>query len=298
MNVLVTGASGLIGSALCESLTASGQRVLPLRRTSARDAAGDPVWDPATGHINLSGAEPLYAAVHLAGAPIAQRWTDDTKRQIRDSRVKGTSLLCAGIAQLAQPPRVLVCASAIGFYGDRGDEWLAEQSPAGTGFLAEVCQEWEAAAAPASELGIRVIHLRLGIVLSEKGGALRKMLPVFKLGLGGRLGEGPAWWSWIALDDVVGAIHHILTNDSLQGPVNVVTPNPVTNADFAKTLGRVLVRPAVLPVPRFAVEKLLGEMGREALLASTRVLPAKLDESGFQFRFPDLELALRYLLGK
>jgi uncharacterized protein (TIGR01777 family) len=298
MNVLVTGASGLIGSALCESLAASGQRVLPLRRAPTHRGADDLVWDPATGHINLRGVEPLYAAVHLAGAPVARRWTDDAKRQIRDSRVNGTSLLCAGLAGLAQPPRVLVCASAIGFYGDRREERLAEHSPAGMSFLAEVCQEWEAAAAPAAALGIRVVHLRLGIVLSDKGGALRKMLPVFKLGLGGRVGDGQAWWSWIALDDVVGAIHHVLANDTLQGPVNVVSPNPVTNADFTKTLGRVLVRPTIFPVPRFAVEKLFGEMGPEVLLASARVHPAKLVESGFQFRFPELELALRYLLGK
>jgi len=298
MNVLVTGASGLIGSALCESLAASGQRVLQLRRSSAGNTAGGPVWDQKAGHIELNDTEPLYAVVHLAGAPIARRWTDDVKRQIRDSRVNGTSLLCAGLALLAQPPQVMVCASAIGYYGDCGDEWLAEHNAPGAGFLAEVCQEWEAAAAPAAALGIRVVHLRFGIVLSDKGGALRAMLPVFKLGLGGRVGDGQSWWSWIALDDAVGVIRHALEDDSLHGPVNAVSPKTVTNAEFTKTLGRVLYRPTILPVPRFAIEKLLGEMGRETLLASSRVLPAKLEESGFQFRFPDLELALRYLLGR
>lgn len=220
------------------------------------------------------------------------------KRRIRDSRVSGTRLLSEALAKLPTPPKVLVCASATGFYGDRGEEWLDERSAPGRGFLAEVCQEWEAAAKPARERGIRVVPLRIGIVLTPKGGALARMLPPFRFGLGGRLGDGRAYWSWVTLDDLLEAIQRALADTSLQGPVNVVSPNPVTNAEFTRILGRVLKRPTILPVPRFAVESIFGEMGREAILASFRVKPAKLIESGFRFRFPDLESALRHLLGR
>lgn len=278
-------------------LEARSCRVIKLVRASI-PGASEATWSPEAHWIDLSRAGKLEAVVHLAGESIAQRWTPDAKRRIRDSRVEGTRLLSVALAKLPVPPKVLVCASATGFYGDRGEEWLEETSDAGRGFLAETCQEWEAAATPAHEQGIRVVHLRIGLVLTPKGGALAKMLPAFRLGLGGRLGNGHAYWSWIALDDLLEAIQHALTNESLRGAVNAVSPNPVTNAEFTKTLGGVLRRPAIFPVPRFAVKMLFGEMGREAMLASFRVRPAKLIETGFNFRFSELKTALRHLLGK
>jgi uncharacterized protein (TIGR01777 family) len=220
------------------------------------------------------------------------------KRRIRDSRVEGTKLLSKALARLSTPPKVLVCASATGWYGNRGEEWLDETSDPGRGFLAETCREWEAATAAASNAGIRVVHLRIGLVLSPKGGALAKMLPAFRLGLGGKLGDGCAWWSWITLDDLVEVIHYTLANKALHGPVNTVSPNPVINTEFTKTLGRILHRPTLFPVPRCAVKMLFGEMGREAMLASFRAKPVKLVEAGFQFRFPELDAALRHLLDK
>ena len=283
--ILITGASGLVGSALFSALERRGHRVFKLVRGSASDTPGKATWDPDAVEIDLSSAGKLDAVIHLAGEPIAKRWTPDVKHRIRDSRVKGTRLLCEALASLPTPPRVLVCASATGWYGDRGEEWLDENSDPGRGFLAETCQEWEAAAAAAREAGIRVVHLRIGLVLSPKGGALAKMLPVFRLGLGGRLGNGRAYWSWITLDDLLEVIQHALVNETLRGAVNAVSPHPVTNAEFAKTLGGVLRRPAILPVPRFAVELLFGEMGREAMLASFRVKPAKLIETGFKFQY-------------
>lgn len=298
MNVLVSGASGLVGSALVPRLVAGGHRVIELRRSSAGAAVAQATWDVAAGRIDLSQASPLDAVVHLAGESIAQRWTPAAQARIRDSRVRGTRLLCEALAALPQPPRVFVSASATGFYGDRGDETLDEQSAPGTGFLADVCRDWEAAAEPAQERGLRVVHLRFGVVLAPKGGALAKMLPAFRLGLGGPVGTGRQWWSWIALDDLVGAISQALTDDKLRGPVNAVSPHSVTNREFARTLGRVLGRPSFMPLPVFAVKKLLGEMGREALLASARVRPAKLLESGFQFQFPELRAALEHLLAK
>jgi len=297
MNVLVTGASGLIGSALTPFLTTGGHRGVPLKRASATTDAV-PGWDPAAGRIDLSAGGPFDAVVHLAGATIGQRWNGAKKQCIRESRVDGTRLLCEALVKLPRPPKTLVCASATGIYGDRGDEWLDETSAVGSGFLAGISKEWEAAASPAVEHGIRVVNLRFGIVLARNGGALPKMLPAFKLGLGGRLGGGESYWSWIALDDVLGVIHHALANESLRGPVNVVSPNPVTNAEFTATLGRVLHRPTIFPVPRLALELLFGEMAREALLASARVRPAKLLASGFQFHYPGLEAALKHALGK
>ena len=294
--ILITGASGLVGSALFSALERSGHRVIKLVRGSASDTPGKATWDPDAVRIDLSSAGTLDAVVHLAGEPIAKRWTPDMKRRIRDSRVKGTRLLSDALARLPAPPKVLVCASATGWYGDRGEEWLDESSDPGRGFLAETCQEWEAAAAAAREAGIRVVHLRIGLVLSPKGGALAKMLPVFRLGLGGRLGSGRAYWSWITLDDLLEVIQHALANEALRGAVNAVSPHPVTNAEFTKTLGGVLRRPAILPVPRFAVELLFGEMGREAMLASFRVKPAKLIETGFKFQFSELAPAFRHLL--
>jgi uncharacterized protein (TIGR01777 family) len=295
--ILITGASGLVGSALIPVLETRGHRVIKLVRGTASDTSGKATWSPDAGQIDLGGAGSIDAVVHLAGDPIAKRWTPEVKRRIRDSRVKGTRLLSETLAGLHTPPKVLVCASATGFYGDRGDEWLDETSALGKGFLAEVCREWETASTPAEKRGIRVVHLRTGIVLSSKGGALARMLPPFRLGLGGRLGDGRSHWSWIALDDLLEVIQHALTNVSLHGPVNAVSPNPVTNAEFTKTLGRVLQRPTLFPVPRFAVELIFGEMGREAMLASFRVKPAKLIGAGFNFHFPELERALRHLLG-
>jgi len=279
-------------------MEARGHRVIKLVRGSASDPSGKAAWNPDEGQIDLSLAGNLEAVIHLAGEPIAQRWTPDVKRRIRDSRVNGTRLLSEALARLPAPPKVLVCASATGLYGDRGEEWLDESSNPGHGFLAETCREWEAASASAYAAGIRVVYLRIGLVLSPKGGALARMLPVFRIGLGGRLGDGRAWWSWIALDDLLEVIQHVLTNDSLHGPINAVSPNPVTNAEFTNALGRVLCRPTLFPAPRFALELIFGEMGREALLPSFRVMPAKLIEEGFKFRFPDLEAALRHLLGK
>lgn len=294
--ILISGASGLVGSALVPVLESRGNRVMRLTRGSAGSAPATATWNPDTGQIDLGRAGDIDAVIHLAGETIAQRWTPKTKQRIRDSRVEGTRLLAETLATMPAPPKVLVCASATGFYGDRGEEWLDEKSAPGAGFLADVCQEWEQAAQPARERGIRVVHLRIGIVLTPKGGALAKMLPSFRLGLGGRLGDGRAYWSWIALDDLLEAIQHAFADASVHGPVNVVSPNPVTNAEFTKTLGRVLNRPTILPVPRFAVDLLFGEMGREAILPSFRVKPAKLTEAGFRFGFPDLEPALRHLL--
>lgn len=292
MNILVTGATGLVGSVLCPASEAAGHRVSILRRA----AGTSPSWDPEAGIIDLGTPVPYEAVVHLAGENIGARWTRERKRRIRGSRVAGTKLLSEALAKLSPPPRVLVCASATGFYGDRADERLDEASPPGRGFLAETCRDWEAAAAPAIAAGIRVVHLRLGIVLAGQGGALAKMLPIFRLGLGGRLGKGRQFWSWIALPDVIAAILHALHCESLLGPVNVVSPQPATNGEFIAALARVLHRPAFFAVPGVAVRLLFGEMGREALLASARVRPARLEASGFQFRFPDLDSALREAL--
>jgi uncharacterized protein (TIGR01777 family) len=277
-------------------LEGRGCRVVKLARHPASETSAEAAWNPDTGQIDLSRASALDAVIHLAGEPIAKRWTPDVKRRIRDSRVTGTRLLSEALARLRAPPKVLICASATGWYGDRGGEWLDENSAPGRGFLAETCQEWESAAAPAREAGIRVVNLRIGLVLSPRGGALAKMLPAFRLGLGGRLGDGRAWWSWITMDDLLEVIQHALANESMYGPVNAVSPNPVTNAEFTNTLGRVLHRPTLIPAPRFALEIIFGEMGREALLPSFRVKPATLIEAGFRFRFPELEAGLRHLL--
>ena len=295
MNILVTGASGFIGRAVVSRLAKSGHRVLPLRR-AADDGQAGPTWNPAAGQIRLQPAGPLDAVVHLAGENIAQRWTAAAKARIRASRRDATRLLCEALARLPQPPKVLVCASATGYYGDRGDATLDESSSAGNGFLPEVCQAWEAAAEPARQSGIRVVHLRLGIVLARHGGALAKMLPAFQLGLGGRLGTGRQFWSWIALEDLLRVVERALADDALSGAVNAVSPDASTNARFTAALARALSRPAFLPVPVFAVKLLFGAMGREALLASARVQPARLLARGFVFNFPELGAALNHTL--
>lgn len=296
MNVLISGATGLIGSALIPELEAVGHGVTRLSRSQS---GPDTIrWDPEAGTIegDLEGTD---AVVHLAGESIAQgRWSPQKKQQILESRVKGTRLLAEKISGLPTPPKVMVSASAVGYYGDRGDEVLTEESSSGTDFLAGVCREWEAAAEPARQGGIRVVHPRLGIVLSPKGGALGTTLPIFKLGGGGKIGGGNQWWSWVALDDVVGSIVHALTEETVEGPVNVGSPNPMTNAGYTKVLGKVLGRPTILPLPAPAARAVLGEVADALLLASQRMEPARLEATGYTFRYPQLEGALRHLLGR
>lgn len=299
MRILVTGASGLIGSALVPALAGAGHDVLRLTRGAGRRRAGTVLWDPAAGTIDRAALEGLDAVVHLAGENISTgRWTAEKKARIRDSRVEGTRLLTTALAGLDTPPHTLVAASAIGFYGHRGRDEVDEDSAPGAGFLADVCREWEAATAPAVQRTIRVVQLRIGVVLSSDGGALASMLTPFRLGLGGPVGSGNQYMSWIAIDDVVAAVQFALTTTALAGPVNAVAPQPVQNREFAQTLGRVLGRPASVPFPAFAVRALFGEMGEELLLSSTRVIPHRLQEAGFTFRFPTLEPALQHLLGK
>jgi len=297
MNVLISGASGLVGSELVTFLTQKGHYIRKLVRNEAKPDANEIKWDPESSEIEQTALEGLDAVVHLAGENIAGgRWTSERKALIRDSRVQGTRLLSETLAKLKAPPKVLVSASAIGFYGDRGDDVLDEESESGSGFLAEVCQEWEEACAAAGNASIRVVNLRTGVVLSAAGGALAKMLLPFKMGVGGVVGSGSQYMSWIAIDDLVGAIHHALVTESLNGPVNVVAPNPATNREFTKTLGRVLKRPTIFPMPAFAARLAFGEMADELLLASTRVEPAKLNSSDFQFQLTQLEGALRHVL--
>jgi uncharacterized protein (TIGR01777 family) len=274
-----------------------------VKLSRSRPPSGDTIrWDPERGSLDASRLEGIDAVVHLAGEIIfsdpTDRWTPEKKRRIMESRRKGTRLLSEAIAGLAEPPKVMVSASGINYYGDRGNELLTEDSATGSDFLAEVCREWEAAADPAREAGIRVVHTRSGLVLSPKGGALGNTLPIFKLGLGGRVGSGRQYWSWISLDDEVGAILHCLTNEAASGPVNVGSPNPLTNAEYTRILSNVLNRPTVFPVPAPAVRLMFGEVADALLLASIRVEPAKLKETGYQFRHPELEGALRHLLTK
>lgn len=297
--VAVSGASGLIGRRLCEVLAEAGWVVAPLVRRAPRSGTAEIHWDPPGGEVDAASLQGTDAVVHLAGENIAGgRWTAARKAAIRDSRVVGTTLLSQCLASLDPPPRVLVSASAIGFYGDRGDELLTEESRAGRGFLPEVCQAWEAATGAARAAGIRVVNLRIGVVLAAEGGALAKMLGPFKLGLGGQLGNGRQYLSWISRDDLVRAILHVLERDDLHGPVNAVAPQRLTNAEFTATLGRVLGRPTLARVPALAVRALFGEMGRDLLLASTRVVPRRLEHSGFVFQHPDLPCALRDVLAR
>lgn len=291
----MSGVSGPIGAALLPYLESQGARVVRLVRGSARGA--DQIsWDPLrplAGAV-VSGFE---AVIHLAGEGIAGRWTDAKRKAIRESRVLGTRHLAEALVEASSRPRVFVCASAIGYYGNRGDEVLTEDSAAGQGFLPEVCREWEAASRVAVDAGIRTVNFRLGLVLSPKGGALEKMLTPFKLGLGGRIGSGQQWWSWIHVDDIVGALHHALDTGSLSGAVNLVAPNPARNAEFTKELASVLRRPTFFHVPAFVPRVIFGEMADELLLNSARVDPARLRASGFAFRFADLRAALEELVG-
>jgi hypothetical protein len=297
LTVAVSGASGLVGSALVPFLTTGGHRVRRLVR--GRPEAGDIAWAPGQGELDMIALEGVDAVVHLAGAPIAEgRWTEERKELIRRSRVEGTRVLCESLARLARPPKVLVSASAMGFYGSRGDEVLTESSPPGEGFLADATREWEAATAPAEQAGIRVVHLRLGVVLSAKGGALAKMLPAFQAGAGGRIGDGQQWMSWVSLEDVIGLVHSALFTPGLRGPVNAVAPQPVRQEELARTLGQVLSRPAVMPLPAAAVRAVFGEMGQETLLLSSRIRPEVAERQGFTFLHPTLEQTLRFTLGK
>ncbi len=299
MRIVVSGSSGLVGSALLPALRAAGHQVSRLVRPGASPAPGDVAWDPGADRIDAAGLEGTDAVVHLAGASIAAgRWTAARKVEIRRSRVNGTQLVSETLTKLQRPPRVLVSASAIGYYGDRGDEVLRESSERGHGFLPAVCVAWESATEQAEKRGLRVVHLRFGVILSPQGGALRKMLLPFRLGMGGRVGSGRQYMSWVALDDAVGAIAHVLGIPALRGPVNVVTPRPLTNLEFTKALGRVLGRPTMAPLPAFAARLVFGEMADALLLSSVRVVPAALEGSGYRFRYPDLEPALRHLLGR
>ena len=300
MKVLLSGSSGLVGSALIPVLADGGHQVARLVRSQPRDEVSEVRWDPEAGDIDAAGLKGVEAAVHLAGESIAAgRWTAAKKKRILESRVAGTRLLAEALAGLEQRPKVLVSASAVGYYGDRGEEALTEESGSGSAFfLANVCRQWEAATEPAADAGIRVVSLRFGVILSGAGGALPRLLTPFRMGVGGRLGSGNQFMSWIALDDAVGAILHTMGTESLRGPVNAVAPQAITNREFTKTLGRVLGRPTVFPLPAFAARLAFGEMADELLLASQRVEPAKLLASGYQFRFPELEAALRHLLEK
>jgi len=292
VNIVVSGAGGLVGSALLPALESDGHTVRRLVR--GRAGATDVSWDPSGGTIDVDALHDTEAVVHLAGEGIAERrWSDEQMARIRDSRVRGTSLLAETIANLPTPPQVLISASAIGYYGDRGQECLTEDSPPGDDFLAHVCVEWEAATAPAEQVGVRVVHIRTGIVLAPDGGSLERQIRMFKLGLGGRLGSGRQYVSWISLDDEVAAIRHLLDTATARGPHNLTSPGVVTNAELTKTLARVLRRPAVIPVPAFALDLALGEgLARSLVLASQRVVPRRLLEADYEFRHPELEGAL------
>ena len=297
MKILVSGSHGLVGSALVKSLVDDGHEVVPLVRRERTFGALEIEWHPNHERLDAQQLEAFDAVFHLAGESIASgRWTDEKKRAIRDSRVKGTTLLSETLARLSQPPSVFVCASAIGYYGNRGDEELTETSKPGHDFLASVCIEWEAATRPAADKGIRTVNTRFGIILDRDGGALAKMLTPFRMGIGGRIGDGKQWMSWITLEDVVAALKFMLLDTAARGPVNFVTPKPVTNAEFTQTLGRVLSRPTIFPVPAFGARLAFGEMADALLLSSQRVQPAVLEDKGFPFYWPTLEPALWHLL--
>jgi hypothetical protein len=296
VKIAVSGASGLLGSAIVPALREAGHEVTRLVRREAR-ATDEVAWDPAAGSIGADALAGVEAVVNLSGATIGRRWTESRKREILASRVDATSLLASTAAGLDPRPAALVSAGGVGIYGDRGDEILTEESESGDGFLAEVGGAWEAAAEPARAAGIRVVALRQGIVLTRRGGALQRMLTPFKLGLGGRVGSGRQWWSWVSLDDLVAAYRFALESD-LSGPVNLVSPNPATNAQFVKALGRALGRPTIFPLPTPVVKTLFGEMGDAALLQGQRALPARLLDAGFEFAYADLDAALARALEK
>lgn len=301
MRVLISGATGLVGTALSKELKGAGHEVTTLSRS--KPSSSDTIrWDPSRRSVDVSRLEGHDAVVHLAGEsivgsnPLTGRWTRQKKNRIMESRRQGTTFLSEVLAGLSEKPEVMVSASAVGYYGDRGNELLREDSGPGEGFLPEVCQVWESSADAAREAGIRVVHPRIGIVLSTKGGALGTTLPVFRLGGGGRVGSGNQYWSWLSLDDLTGSILHALGNDAVSGPVNAGSPNPVTNAEYTRALGRVLNRPTFFPLPAPAARLMLGEVADALLLASARMQPATLEDTGYGFRHPDLEGALRHVL--
>lgn len=302
--VAITGASGMVGGTLSALLTTGGHAAIPLAREGSKSASSSSAkqqstWNSSSGAVHLASDLAVDTFVHLAGENIGgSRWTKAVKEKIRDSRILGTRRLCEAITKLPTVPKTLVCASAIGYYGDRGEELLDETSSLGKGFLAEVCHDWELATAPARDAGIRVVNARFGVILSPTGGALSKMLTPFNMGGGGVVGSGKQYWSWVSLDEVAAALHHCIMTSSLTGPVNIVAPTAVTNLEFTKTLGRVLSRPTIFPLPATVARVVLGEMADELLLASQRVVPAKLVASGYQFRHEYLETALRHMLGR
>ena len=299
LKIAITGASGLIGSALSTFLSCAGNEIKTLVRRRPRLDSPEIFWDPYRGELDKTSMESLDAVIHLAGENIgAGHWTPRRKEFIMESRIKGTQFLCETLAALKHPPKVLISSSAIGFYGDRGEEALTEDSAPGQGFLAKVCQAWEGATEPARQAGIRVVNVRTGIVLTSLGGALAKMLTPFQMGLGGVIGSGNQWMSWISLEDLVGIYHYLIHTETLSGAVNAVAPNPVTNREFTKTLGKVLKRSTIFPLPGFIVKALFGEMGQALLLEGQKVQPAKLISSGFSFLYPGLDSAFRWELGR
>ena len=298
-HILMSGASGVVGSALIPFFSTGGHRVTRLvRRTSLQDE-NERFWDPQKGLIDIRDDDVFDVVIHLSGEHIGQgRWTAQKKKKIIESRNVTTSLIAGRIAGLKKPPRAFLCASAIGYYGHRGDELMTEESECGADFISNVCDEWEQAALPAMDKGVRTVFLRIGVVLSPVGGALQRLLPSFNLGLGGKVGSGEQYISWISMDDLIGSIYHAMDDDTLSGPINIVAPNPVTYLEMSRTLAKVLSRPALFTIPAWLIKLILGEMGKEVLLSSTRVKPEKIVASGYHFRHPDLEGALRHLLGK
>jgi uncharacterized protein len=299
MKIAISGASGLVGSAISRRRGELGDEIVPMKRDPEQASGGRGIfWSAELGLIDEAALEGFDAVIHLAGENIAGGpWTETRRAEIRDSRVRGTWLLAGALSHVARPPKVLLVASAVGYYGDRGDEELTEESSAGMGYLAEVCAEWECAAKLAREAGIRVVHLRLGAVLAKSGGMLPRLLPVFRAGLGGKAGSGRQFISWIALPDLVRAVDFLLANDDVAGPVNVTSPEPVRNAEFASVLGRVLHRPSVVTVPAGVLKLTTGQLAQEVILASARALPERLLSHGFTFEYPGLEAALRHVLG-
>jgi uncharacterized protein (TIGR01777 family) len=295
MKILITGASGLIGTALKKSFDEKGYEMLLAGRGKPKKA-NEIEWDTESGFAEPENLEGTDAVIHLAGEPISSRWTEEKKKKIRDSRIQGTRSVVEALSGLKTKPKVLISASGIGYYGDRGDDVMTEMSGPGDTFLAKVCRDWEAEARRAEDLGIRTVLLRTGILLSKHGGALAEMLTPFKFGVGGVVGSGKQWMSWLALEDIIAIYNRVLEDESMRGALNAVAPNPVTNEEFTKALGSVLYRPTILPLPEFAVNLIFGEMGNALLLDSTRVIPKRLEQAGFKFRFTDLTTAINHEL--